>query len=95
VTPATPWIDIDSRRSTDRPLFETDRVDILDLMTDTKKFTGVSVRTAGEVDDRIDRLVTELSRRSAGIAPKRNTVAREALLRGLEVLERELGVGGA
>jgi len=58
-----------------------------------QKFQGVSVRTDGEgLDERIDRVVAELAKRGAGIAPKKNTVARNAMLRGLEAIERELGL---
>jgi len=43
-------------------------------------------------EERIDRIVDALTKRSLGIAPKRNTIAKQALNLGLETLERELGL---
>jgi hypothetical protein len=57
---------------------------------DPRQFAGVSVRTAGELDEQIDRVLALLAKRSAGVTPSRASLARQALARGLDVIEREL-----
>jgi hypothetical protein len=57
---------------------------------DPRQFAGVSVRTAGELDEQIDRVLGLLAKRSAGVTPSRASLARQALARGLDVIEREL-----
>lgn len=54
----------------------------------------MSVSTTGGLEERIDRVVAELERRAHGLAPTRSWVGRNAMVRGLEVLEAELGLGG-
>lgn len=60
--------------------------------TKKQKFEGVSVRTEAAVDERLDRVAEELSRRAAGMVVKRTAVAKTAMLRGLDAIERELGL---
>lgn len=60
--------------------------------TKKQKFEGVSVRTEQSVDDRLDRVAAELSKRASGLVVKRGAVAKTAMMRGLEIIERELGL---
>lgn len=57
-----------------------------------QKFEGVSVRTDDDVDARFDRVAIEMGKRAAGVVVKRGSVARAALLRGLQEIEKELGI---
>jgi hypothetical protein len=60
---------------------------------DGRQFKGVSIRTEGdEVEHRLDRVAAEVAKRAAGVRVTRSTVARSALLRGLEAMENELGL---
>ena len=62
-------------------------------MTKAKTFEGVSVRTNGdELEVRFERVLAEMAKRNAGVAPKKNTLARQAMLRGLQAIEQELGL---
>lgn len=67
-------------------------------MTKTKRddgraFKGVAVRTdEADLEGRLDRVATELTKRAAGVPQRRATVAKHALERGLAAMERELGI---
>lgn len=56
-------------------------------------FKGVAVRTEGsDLDARLDRVAEELTRRAAGVPQRRSNVAKTCMIRGLEAIERELGL---
>ena len=55
-----------------------------------KEHAGVRVEL--ELLTRLDAIAAELSRRSVGIVVKRSDVARVAIERGTESLEKELGI---
>jgi hypothetical protein len=57
-----------------------------------RKFEGVCIRTEREIDARLDALALALSKRAAGVAVKRGSAAKAALLRGLDAIEHELGL---
>ncbi len=64
-------------------------------MTSAKEraFKGVSVRTdEGDLEVRLDRVASELTKRAAGVQQKRASVAKACMERGLEAMERELGL---
>jgi hypothetical protein len=50
------------------------------------------IRVEPELLARLEAIAAELSRRSMGIVAKRSDVARVALERGAESLEKELGI---
>jgi hypothetical protein len=53
----------------------------------------VAVRTDdGDLEARLDRVAAELTKRAAGVPQRRTAVARSAMLRGLEAMERELDI---
>ncbi|WP_437279266.1 hypothetical protein WME90_01540 [Sorangium sp. So ce375] len=54
----------------------------------------IGVRVEPELADRIDRIAAEMASRAAGVDVKRGEAARVATERGVEVLERELGLEG-
>ena len=53
---------------------------------------NIGARLDAELVERLDRLATLLSARAAGTPVKRSDAVRLAVTRGLDVLERELGV---
>jgi hypothetical protein len=53
---------------------------------------NIGARLDAELVKRLDRLATLLSARAAGTPVKRSDAVRLAVTRGLDVLERELGV---
>jgi hypothetical protein len=62
-----------------------------------KTSTGASRKMIGwkpapEIQDRIDAISSELSRRSSGIALPTSSVLEQIVIRGLEPFERELGL---
>jgi hypothetical protein len=57
-------------------------------MKDARLFRGVAVRTDEALELRLDRLAMLLS--TPGGRVKRAQAAREAMLRGLDALEREI-----
>jgi hypothetical protein len=61
--------------------------------SDGRAFKGVAVRTDdGDLEARLDRVAAELTKRAAGVPQRRTAVARSAMLRGLEAMERELDI---
>ena len=48
----------------------------------------LSVRLPDEIIDRIDELVTRIAR--AGLEPSRTSILRAIVIRGIEILEREM-----
>ncbi|WP_438020710.1 hypothetical protein WMF18_17250 [Sorangium sp. So ce315] len=52
----------------------------------------IGVRVEPELADRIDRIAAEMASRAAGVDVTRGEAARVAAERGVEVLERELGL---
>lgn len=59
-----------------------------------RKFEGVAVRTSGadDIESRLDRIAEALSLRANGLPVKRGTAARHCMVRGIEAIERELGI---
>jgi hypothetical protein len=52
----------------------------------------VPLRLEEEVIERLDRLARAMSERAGGVEVNRSSVMRTVLDRGLDVLEKELGV---
>ncbi len=59
-------------------------------MADRHLETNVMARLSDEELARVDALHEELTRRAAGVRVSRAAVVKQAILRGLEVLEREI-----
>jgi hypothetical protein len=61
--------------------------------TKERAFKGVAVRTdESNLESRLDRVAEILTQRAAGVPQRRTTVAKVCMERGLEAMERELGL---
>ncbi len=58
-------------------------------MSDERSEVGVSARLDPATIDRLDAIGSELTKRAAGVHVSRAAVVKQAILRGLEALERE------
>jgi predicted transcriptional regulator len=54
------------------------------------KTENLQVRVEPEVLDRLDRLAEQLTARAMGVEVNRTAAARAVVLKGLEVMEKEL-----
>jgi hypothetical protein len=62
----------------------------LQAMTDEKRDTGITFRVDVDELAEIDRLAAELTKRAAGVNVPRAAVAKQAMLRGIAVIRKEL-----
>lgn len=59
------------------------------MSEDLHKETGVTARLDDEAIGRLDTLASDLTKRNLGINVSRAAVVKAAILRGLDVLERD------
>jgi len=59
------------------------------MSNDQRDLVGVSTRLDAPTIERLDAMANELSRRVAGVDVSRAAVVKQAILRGLDALERD------